>query len=231
LAGEHTRGGCYGLIESNVRNITWSDGRMKVRLKTLLDKPRGGAWRSSVRGVNCPVKSGKQPSGAMRIKLKPEICYVAGIYSKVDSSSSKIELRTESSAVEERFIEIAIKSLGILPERVIAEGTRKRNIYFYHSKMAKQLRYIISNETRLFKKRDANAASFVAGMFDAAGRVSNGMLSIEGLTGSDQVMLENLGIYTEGKRIRNISSFITLIHGFSVLLEHIQLPGNERDPH
>ena len=32
---------------------------MKARLKILPDEPRGGAWPSSARGVNCPVKSGK----------------------------------------------------------------------------------------------------------------------------------------------------------------------------
>ena len=30
---------------------------MKVRLKILPNEPRGGAWRPSVRGVNCQVKS------------------------------------------------------------------------------------------------------------------------------------------------------------------------------
>ncbi len=33
---------------------------MKVRLKTLLNKPRGGAWPSSARAVRCPVKSGNE---------------------------------------------------------------------------------------------------------------------------------------------------------------------------
>ncbi len=33
---------------------------MKVRLKTLLDKPRGGAWPPSARSVRCPVKSGNE---------------------------------------------------------------------------------------------------------------------------------------------------------------------------
>ncbi len=36
------------------------DGRMKVRLKVLPDEPRGIAWPSSARGVNCPVKSGNE---------------------------------------------------------------------------------------------------------------------------------------------------------------------------
>ncbi len=33
---------------------------MKVRLKTLLDKPRGGAWPPPARAVRCPVKSGNE---------------------------------------------------------------------------------------------------------------------------------------------------------------------------
>ena len=33
---------------------------MKVSLKGLLDKLRGGAWPSSARAVRCPVKSGNE---------------------------------------------------------------------------------------------------------------------------------------------------------------------------
>ena len=33
---------------------------MKVRLKILLDKPRGGAWPPTARAVKCPVKSGNE---------------------------------------------------------------------------------------------------------------------------------------------------------------------------
>ncbi len=33
---------------------------MKVRLKALLDEPRGSAWPSSARAVKCPVKSGNE---------------------------------------------------------------------------------------------------------------------------------------------------------------------------
>ena len=33
---------------------------MKARLKTLPDKPRGGAWPPSARAVRCPVKSGNE---------------------------------------------------------------------------------------------------------------------------------------------------------------------------
>ncbi len=33
---------------------------MKVRLKVLLDEPRGSAWPPSARSVRCPVKSGNE---------------------------------------------------------------------------------------------------------------------------------------------------------------------------
>ncbi len=33
---------------------------MKVRLKTLLNEPRGGAWPPPARAVRCPVKSGNE---------------------------------------------------------------------------------------------------------------------------------------------------------------------------
>ncbi len=33
---------------------------MKVKLKVLLDEPRGSAWPSSARSVRCPVKSGNE---------------------------------------------------------------------------------------------------------------------------------------------------------------------------
>jgi len=46
LAGEHTRGGGCGSIGLNPGNLTWADGRMKVSLKGLPNKPSGGAWPS-----------------------------------------------------------------------------------------------------------------------------------------------------------------------------------------
>ncbi len=33
---------------------------MKVRLKVLLNEPRGGAWPPPARAVRCPVKSGNE---------------------------------------------------------------------------------------------------------------------------------------------------------------------------
>ncbi len=49
-----------GLIRFYTVNLTRNAGRMKVRLKVLLNKPRGGAWPPSARAVRCPVKSGNE---------------------------------------------------------------------------------------------------------------------------------------------------------------------------
>ncbi len=48
---------CLGILSLN---LTRGDSRMKVRLKILPDKLRGGAWPSPVRAVKCPVKSGNE---------------------------------------------------------------------------------------------------------------------------------------------------------------------------
>ena len=47
---------CY-LIQIHAENLTRGDGKMKVKLKSLLDGPRGSACPSSARAVRCPVKS------------------------------------------------------------------------------------------------------------------------------------------------------------------------------
>jgi len=60
LAGEHTRGGGCGSIGLNAGNLTRGDSRLKVRLKSVPDTLRSGAWPSSVRVVRCPVKSGNE---------------------------------------------------------------------------------------------------------------------------------------------------------------------------
>ncbi len=43
---------------------------MKVRLKVLLNKPRGGAWPSSARAVKCPVKSGNERGLCLQLPAK-----------------------------------------------------------------------------------------------------------------------------------------------------------------
>ncbi len=166
----------------------------------------------------------------MKTKLNPDVCYMAGLMNKhVENENSAIGVRSASDAVIERFVLKAI-GLGIKPNKiVVSEEKGAKHVLFYHSKLARMARSIREKETRLFRERNELSANYVAGMFDATGRLSKGVMSMK-MDASDQLMLENLGVHTFNSSITSIGSFITLIKGFSALLDTIQLPGNERDP-
>ena len=74
MAGEHTRGGGCGLIGLNAENLTRGDSRVKVRLESVPDKLRSGAWPSSVRVVRCPVKSGNEQDPCPMLQLCISVC-------------------------------------------------------------------------------------------------------------------------------------------------------------
>ena len=70
-----TRGGGCGLIGFNAGKLTGGDSRMKVRLMTLPDKLRGGAWPSSARTVRRPVKSGNERDPRPQLPADPLGCW------------------------------------------------------------------------------------------------------------------------------------------------------------
>ncbi len=157
---------------------------------------------------------------------------MAGLHNHAKGELSRVGITTSVNEIEEKFVEICIKELQIQPNRIIMEDKDGvRTVYFYHTKMSKMLKRICDSETRIFTRINELSRSYVAGMFDASGHISKGRVFIKGLDARDELMLQQLGIHTSNGTIRNISSFFILIRGFSVLLEHAQLPGNERDPH
>ena len=168
----------------------------------------------------------------MKTKLEPHICYMAGLLSKSFGKSNEICIATSIDGIEKKFLDICVKRLKIDPSRiVIDERETHRRIYFYDSRLYKELKRIIEREDIIFKRRNEFSSSYVAGMFDAGGKVREGSLMIAGMTIKDQLTLENLGVHIRKDRIVSISSFITLIQGSSVLLERIHRPGDERDLH
>ena len=204
---------------------------MMVRLKTLLDKPRGGAWRSSVRGVSCPVKSGKHLSDPMKTKLNKELCYMAGL-TREEHGRNAIGIVTSFQKLESRFIDTCTKVFGIDLNRIHVDRVRDfQHIFFYDSRLWKELENIRKRQVFIFKRQDELAASFIAGMFDSSGHFAKGEMIIKNLTRNDIFMLNNLGIKTRGKEIASKKTLFMLIRKFSSLLEDIQVPGNERDLH
>ncbi len=62
---------------------------MKVRLKTLLDEPRGSAWPSSARAVRCPVKSGNERD--LRLQLLATACRIGHIVGTALETGRKVQ--------------------------------------------------------------------------------------------------------------------------------------------
>ncbi len=156
----------------------------------------------------------------MKHKLSPDTCYMAGLFSKSANDRNAVGIVTGLDEVEQRFVQIAIKDFGILPQKVLIEQAgERRRIFFYHSRIMKQLNEIATHEERIFRERNALSASYLAGIFDAAGSLRKNGAYINGLTPKDEVMLANLGIHTRDQRILNVSSFIELVNGSSYLLQ------------
>lgn len=162
----------------------------------------------------------------MKTKLTPAICYMAGLQSKGREERSAVGVSTGLEGIEQKFIEIAIKELKIQPNRIIIEemGGGMRHVFFYHSRICKQLKDICDSSDKIFRHKNELSKAYVAGMFDAAGHKDARGLYIKKINPKDAVMLQNLEVYTKGNRIMNISSFIELIKDFSLLLIAIRMP-------
>ena len=159
----------------------------------------------------------------MKIKLEPYICYLAGLQSSSSEERNSIGIFTSNEELEEKFIDIALKKLKIKPNKIlIEEKGRIHHVYFYHSKLGGQLRSISDKCNILFKLPTEQSRSYLAGMFDSSGRVSENTVYINHLTVPEIVMLQNLGVQTSGsKRIRNITFFLELVKGYSIMAEGI----------
>lgn len=157
----------------------------------------------------------------MELKLTPGICYLAGLYGKSKARArNAVGIDTTVKEIEQRFVEIALKELGIEPSRIIIEEKgHYRHVFFYHSRVAKYLERTVRRESIIFKRKNEPSSNYVAGLFDAAGHISHGEVSINGLTRSDELMLENLGVHTNNGRVMNLSALLSLIRGASSLLE------------
>lgn len=154
-------------------------------------------------------------------KLTPEICYMAGLFSRNrQKEKGAVGILTGIGELEQRFIEIAMREFGIDSRKIVVEEVERgnRHVYFYHSRVSKLLKDIYTREVHLFKKRDKLSANYVGGMFDGGGHVTKTTVSISPISPADALMLQNLGIHTNGNNILNISNFISLVKGSSILL-------------
>jgi hypothetical protein len=148
---------------------------------------------------------------------------MAGLYSKAPRREKNyVSVNTSISELQQRFIEIAVNELGILPNKIILGRESEKSAGFYHSRVAKRLQDIVNREIYVFKTVNELSRSYVAGMFDIAGHY-RGAIEISHVNPKDAFMLENLGVHTRGDKIMNISKFIALIKESGILLNRIDM--------
>ncbi len=158
----------------------------------------------------------------MKIKLTPELCYMAGLFSKSSHKSKNfVSISTTKEELKERFVEIAIKNLMVEPTKIIVGSDEDKSIGFYHSRIAKQLQNVVSRETFIFKKINNFSKSYVAGMFDISGHIRLGNIEISHIKLDDAFMLENLGVHTKGDAVLNTQKFIDLIRDSSIIIKYL----------
>ncbi len=162
----------------------------------------------------------------MKIRLNKAICYFAGMQSKWRGEDNSLGICSSNAELVQKFVEIAIKEFGEEAEKIKVSDNCA---YFYNSRLSKQIKKVIDKRAKLFREPSENALSYIAGMLDSSGKLTEKGIYIK-LDHTDELMLENLGIHTKQGYVMNLSKFIMLIKPYSLLLSSIRLPGNERDP-
>ena len=157
-----------------------------------------------------------------RTTINNEMCYLAGMLSNLPKITSKICIRTQLPDIEQRFIEIAIKSIGIDPKRIRVEEDAAgfNSVYFYDSRTARAISSILGRNKYIFRMPTPASLSYLAGIFDSRGHIAENGIYIKGLTPSDSIILEGFGVHTSSEgMVRNISRLLALIKGYSILAE------------
>ncbi len=154
----------------------------------------------------------------MKIKLTPEICYIAGLNAPFKEKNA-VGVETNIKEIETHFAELAMKLFEVDPTRImVTEEEGRHSIYFYNSRIAKRLAEIRSKSDKLFRMQNEFSKSYLAGMFDSMGRISKSGVFMNGMHPVDEVFLANMGIHTKGGRVTNISSLVSLIKNISILV-------------
>ncbi len=153
----------------------------------------------------------------MRFKLTTELCYFAGLAKGNREIDSRIGFKTTYDQLAELFVQRAI-ALGVQPTKMMIEQQENyTHVYFYHSKLSRQIREVLEMRESLSKRGIDKAVSYAAGLFDSSGHAYAGKVYIRRMDKRDELLLEFIGVHTRGGRVINPRSFLELISGMSFL--------------
>ncbi len=150
----------------------------------------------------------------MKIKLTPELSYVIGLWRK---SRCQEGLGVKGGKeVLEIFSKEALEKQLTTPDKLLSADDK---VFFYHTAYRKFFQEIEKEELERFKYLNEYAASYLAGMFDAAGAIDErGVVSLGQASKQDEMMLLRLGFVTKRRGDRLIVErpivFLTFIKNY-----------------
>ena len=161
----------------------------------------------------------------MKIRLTPELSYIIGMWS-VRKSNVGIGVRGLPH-VREYFVKAVLETGLSTSSKILFSG---KKAYFYHSGYKKFFNDVENELDKRFKSRNNFSRAFVAGMFDAAGKMEGDIPKMFGIGLDKQLLIERLGfrLVKSGKYLipSPPREFIEFIKPYSQALRS----GNERDP-
>lgn len=148
----------------------------------------------------------------MKPKLSPELSYIVGLWG-IRRTKEGVGVRGED--VVPIFVNESIKLKLTEPGKLLYS---ENSVYFYHSKWRKFFQEIWRDRMERFKYLNEYSANFLAGIFDACGKIDEkGIVYTEGF-GEDEMVLSRLGFKPKrkGKKIivGNPVAFLKFIYGF-----------------
>ena len=135
----------------------------------------------------------------MKIKLTPDLSYIIGLWRKSRCP--------EGIGVEGDREVVLVFSQEVLEKQLTTSDkllTGDEKVFFYHSAYRKFFQQVEAEQLDRFKYINEYAASYLAGMFDAAGGIDErGVVSIYRSTRQDEMMLLRLGFQSRrrGERL------------------------------
>jgi hypothetical protein len=150
----------------------------------------------------------------MKIKLTPELSYIIGLWRK-SRCSEGIGVQG-SLEVAETFSQEVLEK-GLTTSDRLLTGDEK--VFFYHTAYRKFFQQVEEEQLDRFKYINEYAASYLAGMFDAAGSIDEkGVVSLTRVSKQDELMLLRLGFVTRRRSDRLIIErpivFLTFIKNY-----------------
>lgn len=148
----------------------------------------------------------------MKLKLTPELSYIIGLWKETRTKEgigvygNEEHLSIFTKAVLDAGLTEPTKLLASSPKEP-EEGEKElapeeedpfapelSSVYFYHTSYRKFFQKVIDDELERFKYINEYSANFLAGLFDATGRIpQDGKVSLSRCTQKDEMLLYRIG--------------------------------------